>query len=397
MTQEDRWEYMYDLLVLYKEKYGNVEVSSRYVTPNGKNLGTWVNNQRNLYKIGKLSMDREEKLKLLGFRFGCINRQEKWNYMYNLLVQYKEKYGDTEVSQGYVASDGENLGTWVKNQRVVYKKNELSTDKVEKLRLLGFRFDDINKDEKWNYMYNLLVLYKEKYGSTEVYRSYVAPNGENLGTWVNYQRNAYRNNKLSIDKVEKLRLLGFRLDNVDSIKSNSVYGDLKWDYMYNLLVKYKMEYGNVEVSCKYVTTNGENLGTWVNNQRTMYKNNKLCVDRVEKLRLLGFRFGNDIQRSFVNNSELSCSEIIRKICLAYNINYDKYKDIFNRLSYNDFFSRLYYALNNHMDIVNENGDLNTIFYMDNDTIYRYIGCTSEELNEEYNKNKGNVPIRIRRR
>ena len=410
MKQEEKWEYMYSLLVLYKKDYGDTDVSINYVTTSGKKLGKWVHNQRQFYKNNKLAIDRLEKLRLLDFRFDNIDFDEKWNHMYNLLIKYKQKYGDTDVSSRYVTTSGKRLGGWVQNQRQLYKDNKLAMDRVEKLRLLDFRFDNIDFDEKWNHMYNLLVQYKEKYGSVEVYRSYVAPNGENLGKWVNTQRQLYKNNKLAIDRVEKLRLFGFRFDSDYEIKSNRVYSDIKWNHMYNLLVRYKEKYGDTEVSRTYVAPDGENLGTWIGTQRQFYKNNKLAIDRVEKLRLLDFRFGINMQMDFINDDVLLDYKLIRKMCLAYNINYDRFKGILDKLSYSDFASRLYYLLDNYMDIVDDDGNLNIIFGMDNDSLYLYTDFTSDELKSYYNKKylidlidccyeraENKTPIRIRKR
>ena len=32
MKQDDSWEYMYNLLVQYKDEYGNIDVKHRYIT-----------------------------------------------------------------------------------------------------------------------------------------------------------------------------------------------------------------------------------------------------------------------------------------------------------------------------------------------------------------------------
>ena len=235
MKQDEKWNYMYSLLLEYYKENGNVEVPDSFIAPSGEYLGIWVSSQRTRFRINKLSIERQKKLELLGFRFEKINYDIRWEYMYGLLVKYYEETGNTEVPARFVTANGENLGTWVNTQRILYENNKLTLVKEEKLRLLGFRLETADPDIRWEYMYNLLVKYKTRYKDTEVTREYKTPSGENLGSWVNTQRVMYRKNKLSPDKEEKLRLLGFRFEK----KSRDIKG---------FMLPYKDTYSEVEES-----------------------------------------------------------------------------------------------------------------------------------------------------
>ncbi len=57
---------------------------------------------------------------------------------------------------------------------------------------------------------------------------------------------------------------------------------------FNALETYKAEFGHVNVPRVHKTTNGLNLGIWVDNQRQNYKNNKLTEDKIKRLEKLGF-------------------------------------------------------------------------------------------------------------
>ena len=95
-----------------------------------------------------------------------MKREEKWNMMYSLLVEYYKEYGDTEVPQNYVTSSGERLGIWVNTQRNKYRNNKLDVDREKKLRLLGFRLGNfsISTNEYFNneYMMDLIENYNKR-------------------------------------------------------------------------------------------------------------------------------------------------------------------------------------------------------------------------------------------
>ena len=56
--------------------------------------------------------------------------------MFQRLVNYKEKYGDCLVPRRF--KEDPKLASWVKTQRVAYKKNNLSKEKIEALEEIGF-------------------------------------------------------------------------------------------------------------------------------------------------------------------------------------------------------------------------------------------------------------------
>jgi len=61
-----------------------------------------------------------------------------------------------------------------------------------------------------------------------------------------------------------------------------------WDEMFATLEAYKRDHkGNVNVPASYVTADGKALGTWLDNQRKAYRNNKLADDRIKRLGDLG--------------------------------------------------------------------------------------------------------------
>ena len=148
----------------------------------------------------------------------------------------------------------------------------------------------------WELNYSLAKIYFKEYGNLEIKQNFKTLNGidydENgykLGKWLTNQRQAYKKEKLSKEKIELLEKIGMRFENVLNI--------IGWTKMYLLAETYFKKYGNLEIPSRFKTLNGtdedENgysLGIWLINQRQMYKKGKLSKDRIELLEKIGIRF-----------------------------------------------------------------------------------------------------------
>ena len=92
-------------------------------------------------------------------------------------------------------------------------------------------------DKLWMNKYDLLVAYKAKFGDCRVPQHWAE--NKQLGNWVSTQRISYKNFKankkstLTPERIAKLTALGF-----DWVVD-------KWTEMYDLLVAYKAEFGDV--------------------------------------------------------------------------------------------------------------------------------------------------------
>lgn len=93
------------------------------------------------------------------------------------------------------------------------------------------------RDAQWMEMYEQLVLYDKKHGTTRVplnSKDYLE-----LGQWVGSQRK--RKSKLTTDRESKLNSIGFVLNKLDT----------QWIIMYDRLVKYKKQYKHTCVPYKF--------------------------------------------------------------------------------------------------------------------------------------------------
>ena len=128
------WEDYLSLLEIFKQKEGHCNVPIIHKV-DGLHLGHWLNKQKQNWRKGKLNDTREKKLYDLGVVMNSYSIQ--WESMLNLLLQYKEREGNWNVSLKH-KEDEKNLGTWVYTQRTAKKKGKLPKDRKNKLDEIGF-------------------------------------------------------------------------------------------------------------------------------------------------------------------------------------------------------------------------------------------------------------------
>ena len=148
-----------------------------------------------------LAQDKIKRLDDLGFIWDPHTYE--WNKNIDDLVDFKSINGHCNVPQNYPENPA--LGGLCSNLRRYYKKNKLAQDKIKRLDDLGFIWDLL--EYEWNKNYNALIDFKSIHGHCNVPRNY--PEYPALGRWCDKQRTAYKNNKLSKDKIKQLDDLGF--------------------------------------------------------------------------------------------------------------------------------------------------------------------------------------------
>eukprot|EP00978_Attheya_sp_CCMP212_P027485 scaffold92064_cov55-Attheya_sp.AAC.5 len=139
--KEERWNQMYEKLVVYQQTHGDCLVPNRYLAD--KELGTWVSTQRRQHHKQSILPHRYEKLQAIGFVWVTSDpRRVPWELRYAELVHFHKEHGHCMVPMAN--HDNPQLSTWVSMQRQHYKKlkegqpSNLTEDQVRKLQSLGF-------------------------------------------------------------------------------------------------------------------------------------------------------------------------------------------------------------------------------------------------------------------
>ena len=119
-------------------------------------------------------------------------REKRWYFMFEKLQKYKEKNGDCLVPK---ESEEEGLGDWVDSLRQQYRyfqegkrKSFLDPHRLELLENEGFVWNA--NDMRWDEKYNILKVFKEKHGHTNVPSMY--NDDSTLSNWVSTQRKFYK-------------------------------------------------------------------------------------------------------------------------------------------------------------------------------------------------------------
>jgi len=160
---EMRWKNAFQALCKYHKEYGTFDVKCNFKTEDGINLGKWVRDQRDMFAKGKLSDERAEKLRGIGFE---LEKSDPWEEKYRLAKDYYEEHGDLNVPFDYVAS-GVWLNKWLNEQKQIAegkRKKQLSSEQLTKLEEIGFRYGATLYEQQWNERYELAKAYYKEYG-----------------------------------------------------------------------------------------------------------------------------------------------------------------------------------------------------------------------------------------
>ncbi|TKG95099.1 hypothetical protein EYV94_10315 [Puteibacter caeruleilacunae] len=203
------WDEMFEKLVEYKNKYGNVSLSEDIV---GSQVYTWYHNQRHMYWQGKLDYDRLRRFREIGIdmKHQTLNL---WLEKFIELVAFKNKNGHCKLRKSLGASQA--LIAFAQRQRRY--KNTIPADRVRKLNQIGFIWgynnlrSSLNRErgfQHWMERYDELKSYKEEFGTCSIskknkpYRS--------LWAWISEQRRRRRD--LSKEQVKLLKEIDFFTD-----------------------------------------------------------------------------------------------------------------------------------------------------------------------------------------
>jgi len=132
----EQWLLRFKDLEKYYKEVGTSDVPRRYKV-NDFNLGQWTVWMRQLYRDGELSKDQIDLLNGIGFKWDM--RSDRWDEMYEQLLEFKKEHGNCDVSRR-LHRDTMKLATWVDAQRKNYKQGKLSDERYKKLNEIGFKF-----------------------------------------------------------------------------------------------------------------------------------------------------------------------------------------------------------------------------------------------------------------
>eukprot|EP00526_Cylindrotheca_closterium_P012864 CAMPEP_0113622840 /NCGR_PEP_ID=MMETSP0017_2-20120614/11724_1 /TAXON_ID=2856 /ORGANISM="Cylindrotheca closterium" /LENGTH=453 /DNA_ID=CAMNT_0000532721 /DNA_START=18 /DNA_END=1379 /DNA_ORIENTATION=+ /assembly_acc=CAM_ASM_000147 len=222
-------------------------------------------------------------------------QQETWEGRLKELKAYKVANGHCNVPLHF--EENKQLGRWVDKQRTYYrqkkegKKSSMTTERIEKLEALDFRWKIRDSDHvPWEERMKQLKAYRDLHGDCNV--PYHHPENKALGKWVSRQREFFKfrqeglRSSLTDERVNELAEVGFTW----KVRDQTDY--VPWETRIKELKEYKKKHGAVIVPKNYEAN--KKLGRWVDHQLSFYslklagQETPLTAERTKELEAIGF-------------------------------------------------------------------------------------------------------------
>lgn len=298
---DGKWEHAYAYAKKYILTHDKLDPPADYIADDGFALGSWIATQRGKYSAGKLKKNQIKRLEELGISWDPT--EEAWNIGYAHAKQYKETYGELNVPSGYSSDDGYKLGAWIANQRTRSKNGRLTEEQREKLEEIGMQWAVLA--DRWQIGYEHAKAYFEKSGALNVPSKYVCSDGFALNNWIVTQRKAYKDGKLTHQRIRLLQGIGMIWN----------ANDKRWNDVYEMAAAYYRVYGNLNVPSRYKAADGTDLWEWIRAQRDKYCKGNLSDAYIGKLNEIGMIWDKDSVASPVRRR---CGERVGKMKLSEN-------------------------------------------------------------------------------
>ena len=270
-----KWDNAYEYAKAYVKEHGSLDPPAEYKADDGFALGAWVASQRVKYADGKLKPTQIKRLNELKISWDVL--REAWQNGIDHAKAYHEKFGNLNVPGQYECEDGYKLGVWIANQRSKYKSGKLMEERKNALEALGIKWDS-HKD-RWQTGFEHAREYYKKNGDLNVPQDFVCDDGYTLNNWIAAQRKAYKNGKLTDERITSLNKIGMIWNQ----------NDCKWDNGYRYALSYCKRGGGLPIPQTFVTPDGYPLGEWVRSQKRRYRSGRLEFEKVRKLAEIGVR------------------------------------------------------------------------------------------------------------
>jgi hypothetical protein len=114
------------------------------------------------------------------------------------------------VPKTYRTADGINLWIWIDGQRRALRKGKLSPEREASLMALGVVVNN-PKERKWEKTFAVVAALVKAKGHTNIPARYRTPEGLHPYEWMCDQRRAFRNGRLSDERIARLTAAGIPL------------------------------------------------------------------------------------------------------------------------------------------------------------------------------------------
>ncbi len=147
------------------------------------------------------------------------HQDKKWKTHFDELIRYQKETGEKYPKPN---TGWNSLYNWVKNQRRQYRSGVLKPLRSDLLSSIDFpwRTDNMTFEERVKQM----LAYKKKHNTLHVSQVAYGKGSENhkLSRWVNEMRRLYNENRLPLDRIQRLNAIGFIWNMEDELFSKNL-------------------------------------------------------------------------------------------------------------------------------------------------------------------------------
>jgi superfamily II DNA or RNA helicase len=277
-TYEADWEDGYAATLNFVDREGHARVPKGHREA-GYRLGQWIEVQRRFFAENRLSTSRIDRLLALpGWTWNTFDTE--WERGFAFLAAFASREGNAKVPYGHV-EEGFPLGPWAARLRAAHTKGLVPPERRARLaELPGWEWH--RHDAAWERGYAHLQTFVARMGHARVPAKHVE-SGFRLGVWVSSQRTQRRLRRLSEERADRLMAVpGWEW---------SPFGPA-WEEGFSRLQRFTERVGDARVPTSYEGGDGYRLGTWVKEQRRMYRQGRLSAEREARLEALpGWTWG----------------------------------------------------------------------------------------------------------
>ena len=341
----------YQIAKDYYEKHGNLAINLL-----SGSLGLWISNQRQNYKMQKLTEEQFEALNAIGMI---------WNTRKNQIAV------ENLCSENDISAEAlwrELLSREIKDKSEIEKKiNKLNTIPIPILELqakIAYMKDkDISLIQPDGMLHPIFSM-----NSKEL----KAKTGMNL---IELEHRYIENPRQIIDNMLSLQ--------IDSFQTNYVQARAYYE-----------EHGNLAIS----TTSGS-LDQWISNQRQNYKNQKLSEEQFEALNAIGMIWDTRKNQLAIKNlceeNEISSEELWRRLLSREIKDKSEIEKKINKnntipISILELQAKIAYMKDKHISLIQPGGILHPMLAMNSNELKETTGMNLIELEHQYIENPRQV-------
>lgn len=266
--QEERWKAMLSALEAYEKVHGHGDVPRH--SREHRRLSQWVAQQRDRYRLGRLTPQRIRDLTSRGVHLGGpSHRSMAFDTRLAQLTDFKARFGHLDPPDAWPKS----LRAWTNRQRAALARSTLHPGEARRLRALGLdTVPRVQHFERLHFeaMLKKLSAFRGREGHCRVSSKQNSP----LASFVHKLRKAGAAALRAEDRA-RLDALGFTWRAWEE----------DWERGFALLVAFRARHGHVDGPFRL---GHPTLSRWVTKQRRYKRLGKLPREQVRRLEAVGF-------------------------------------------------------------------------------------------------------------